>query len=232
MDSKHCPYCNSPVNSSLVSRLDVSKTGSVYSSHFMPLYSPIGSGSPQPPRDGYSLFHYNCPDCGKLSIRFKGKEDPFHGEERMIMPRSTAPIYPDYVPAAVRQDFSEAYETVEISPKASATLSRRCLQGMIRDVFGVSERTLYKEISAIQPRVSPLEWSAIDSLRKIGNIGAHMEADINTIIDVDPNEAETLVLFIEHLIHEWYIKRHADEELMRKITQINSNKQQQRNQPN
>ena len=31
-------------------------------------------------------------------------------------------------------------------------------------------------------------WQAIDAVRSIGNIGAHMEKDINLIVDVDPEE--------------------------------------------
>jgi hypothetical protein len=31
---------------------------------------------------------------------------------------------------------------------------------------------------------------AIDHVRKIGNIGAHMEADINVIVEVEPKEAQ------------------------------------------
>ena len=231
MDFKHCPYCNSPINTSLVTKIEISKEGSINTT---PLYSsfPGKHDMPTTARNGYEILHYVCPDCKKLSIRFIGQKDPFNGEKFFIMPRSSAPILPDYIPEAIRQDFKEAFEIAAISPKSSATLARRCLQGMIRDVFGISERTLYAEISAIQGQVSQREWSAIDSVRKIGNIGAHMEADINTIIDVDPSEAETLILFIDHLIQEWYIKRHDDEELMKRINDINSKKQQQRSQPN
>ena len=40
---------------------------------------------------------------------------------------------------------------------------------------------------------------AIDAVRKIGNIGAHMERDINLIVDIDPNEAAILIGLIELL---------------------------------
>lgn len=36
-------------------------------------------------------------------------------------------------------------------------------------------------------------------VREIGNIGAHMEADINVIIDVDPDEAQILIDLVELL---------------------------------
>jgi hypothetical protein len=78
---------------------------------------------------------------------------------------------------------------------------------MIRDFWGVKKGTLYEEINGIQEKVDPAVWAAIDAVRKIGNIGAHMEKDINLVIDVDPDEAQTLIQLIEVLFEEWYIAR-------------------------
>ena len=66
---------------------------------------------------------------------------------------------------------------------------------------------LVDEIDAIQPQVDPLTWDAIDALRKLGNIGAHMEKDISLIIDVDPDEAELLIGLVETLLRDWYVQR-------------------------
>ena len=43
------------------------------------------------------------------------------------------------------------------------------------------------------------QFAAIDSVRKIGNIGTHMESDINVniIIDIDSGEAKHLLKLIE-----------------------------------
>ena len=106
---------------------------------------------------------------------------------------------------------------VSLSPKASATLSRRCLQGMIRDFFGISLPTLKAEIDAINNKVDPLVWQAIEAVRKVGNIGAHMEKDINVIVDVEPNEAELLVGLIEFLIKDWYVARDNKTQHLNKI---------------
>lgn len=59
---------------------------------------------------------------------------------------------------------------------------------------------LVDEITALQSLVPPAQWKAIDSLRSVGNIGAHMESDVNVIIDVDPDEAQKLLKLIELLI--------------------------------
>ena len=45
-------------------------------------------------------------------------------------------------------------------------------------------------------------------MRKVGNIGAHMEKDINVIVPVDEGEAELLVQLVETLIEDCYVARH------------------------
>jgi hypothetical protein len=50
-----------------------------------------------------------------------------------LVPDSKAKVFPDYVPEAIRADYTEACRIVALSPKAAATLARRALQGMIRD---------------------------------------------------------------------------------------------------
>jgi hypothetical protein len=124
-----------------------------------------------------------------------------------LIPSSKAIPLPDYIPKAVRDDYEEACLISDLSPKASATLSRRCLQGMIRDFWSLSKPRLVEEIAAIKSKVDPDTWDAIEAVRKVGNIGAHMEADINVIVDVEPAEAVLLIGLIETLIKDWYIAR-------------------------
>ena len=69
---------------------------------------------------------------------------------KRIEPEFSYIHYPDYIPEQVRQDYEEACKIVSLSPKASATLSRRCLQGMIRDFHNVKKKNLVDEINAIQ----------------------------------------------------------------------------------
>jgi len=125
-----------------------------------------------------------------------------------LIPESGAKVLPDYIPKPILSDYLEACLIVDKSPKASATLARRCLQGMIRDFHKVSKGRLVDEIEAIREKIDPLTWEAIDAVRSIGNIGAHMEKDINLIVDVDEGEAQELVKLIELLIEDWYITRH------------------------
>ena len=65
-------------------------------------------------------------------------------------------------------------------------------------------------------------------LRKIGNIGAHMEKDVNLIIEIEPDEAKKLLRLIEMLIEKWYITRHEEEELLNEIVGIAKSKEDKR----
>lgn len=149
-------------------------------------------------------------------------------EKWTLVPRSKAKPFPSYIPDSIISDYKEACLIAEISPKASATLSRRCLQGIIRDFWDVTKSKLADAILEIKDKCDKLTWDAIVATKNIGNIGAHMEKDINLIIDVDPNEAELLTNLIEILLKEWYIGRHEKQKNLKKITEASKKKEEQK----
>lgn len=141
-------------------------------------------------------------------------------QEWDLIPSSRAQTFPEYVPQAVRGDYNEACLIAKLSPKASATLARRCLQGILRDFWSVKAGRLVDEIEQIKVKIDPLTWEAIEAVRKVGNIGAHMEKDINMIVDVEPQEAELLIGLIETLIKDWYIAREERKARLTSISQL------------
>lgn len=183
--------------------------------------------------DCISIDMYKCPKCENISVIAsslgKGFKKPFRV---LVNPTSSAKHFPEYIPKAIRDDYEEAYSIVNLSPKASATLSRRCLQGMIRDFWNIHKKRLIDEINELQSLIPATQWNAINALRKVGNIGAHMEQDVNTIVDVDSDEAEKLLKLIELLIDKWYIARHDEELLLSDITTIADNKMFQKKSSN
>lgn len=178
--------------------------------------------------DNIEMHFYYCPSCEKITITGKGTGSQFEDRLWSIFPDSLAKKFPDYVPTAIITDYDEACKIVNLSPKASATLSRRCIQGMIRDFWGVSKNSLLDEIKSIENKVDSDTREVLHALRQLGNIGAHPERDINLLVDIEPDEASQLILFIEYLIEEWYVKRHDRKSMLSRITGINSNKQDQR----
>jgi hypothetical protein len=147
-----------------------------------------------------------------------------------LIPESNAKPLPDYIPAAIVADYREACLIRDKSPKASATLARRCLQGMIRDFWKVRKRTLAKEVESLKGRVDPEVWKAIEAVRKVGNIGAHMEKDINVIVDVEPEEAGLLIALMEQLVDDWYVRRHTHAQNLQSVTSLAATKEAQRRQ--
>ena len=148
-----------------------------------------------------------------------------------LIPPSQAKPFPSYVPEPILDDYREACLIRDLSPKASATLSRRCLQGMIRDFWGIRKSRLVDEIDALKDKVEPLTWKAIDAVRHVGNIGAHMEKDINVIVDVDPEEAAKLIGLIELLIRDWYVARKERENRLAEIIEMGKAKKEAKQTP-
>lgn len=174
------------------------------------------------------VVFYKCPNCNSYTIAAKGIGKSVDDFDTVIRPYSLAKKYPSFVPQQIRTDYEEACAVLKFSPKASATLSRRCLQGMIRDFWKITKSNLYEEITALKDQVQPDLWQALNDLRQLGNIGAHMEKDTSLIIDIDPGEAELLIQLIELLVKEWYINRQERSRLFGDIFKVNTEKQAQR----
>ena len=173
---------------------------------------------------------FKCPNCKKETVFAKGVNGYIKNKTVRIYPESSAIQFPEFVPVAIRSDYEEACAIRDKSPKAAATLARRCLQGMIRDFWGITEKRLIDEINALKGKVPAAQWAAIDAVRKVGNIGAHMERDVNVIVDVEPEEADKLLQLIELLIDKWYIAREDEKRLYEQITGISDDKTAARSQ--
>lgn len=177
---------------------------------------------------GWDIEMMRCPSCSKICSIAVGVGDEIKGKRVMIFPESSAIQFPEYVPESIRVDYEEACSILDKSPKAASTLARRCLQGMIHDFWKIHGKNLNAEITQLKDHVPAAQWDAIDAVRSVGNIGAHMEQDVNLIIDISVEEASKLLKLIEHLISKWYIDRHESEELYRDVTSIGAEKQDAR----
>jgi len=100
---------------------------------------------------------------------------------------------------------------------------------MIRDFFAVpKQRNLKVEIDQIADKVDPTIFDAINAVRSMGNIGAHMESEIDVIVDVDPEEAGLLIGLIEQLLEDWYVARYERAERVRKVKDLAAKKEEAR----
>jgi uncharacterized protein DUF4145 len=186
--------------------------------------------------DGNGVFG-NRPQRGRIElyagqvregVGFVLKQPMVKYKDWSLVPESTAKVFPTYVPKQILQDYGEACRIANLSPKAAATLARRCLQGMIREFWKIRKRNLKLEIEALKGKLDPTLWRAVDAIRSIGNIGAHMEKNVDLIVDVDPDEAHQLIRLIELLIREWYIRKHERESAVDAVVKTAELKKQAR----
>jgi len=109
-----------------------------------------------------------------------------------------------------RSLYEEAATVLSDSPRASAVLSRRCLQKMLRDVLHAPAGDLRSEIdwTLNNGNLPPYVTESLHDLRKIGNSGAHPNKSPITgdDLDVEKGEAEwtldTLDALFGHLFVE------------------------------
>lgn len=218
-----CPYCNQyftieeDVNHSMLQ---------VYLNHAVGLASDMTVfSSPL-----FELHTYRCPnnDCRRGTFILKGDVGAdFSGIKRQLLPEYNRVQPPACVPPHIQKDYLEASSISELSPKASATLSRRCLQSMIRDFWGIKRANLHQEIEALRSNVDDEVVEALLAVKSIGNIGAHPDqySSINEILDVEIDEASYLLDMIEFLIDDWYVAKDKKKGLFAHLREAKESKE-------
>jgi len=108
------------------------------------------------------------------------------------------------------EDYGEACLVLRDSPKASAALSRRCLQAVLREKAGIKSGSLASEIEALlDSRSLPLHLAdAVDAVRNIGNFAAHPIKSKSTgeIVPVELGEAEWTLDVLEGLFDHYFVQ--------------------------
>lgn len=123
---------------------------------------------------------------------------------------SLRPPCPQEVPNELADDYKEACLVLTDSPKASAALSRRCLQNLLRDAAKVKHGDLANEIQQVLESNSLPTYiaEAIDAVRNIGNFAAHPMKSRTTgdIVPVEPEEASWNLDVLETLFDFYYVQ--------------------------
>ncbi len=159
----------------------------------------------------WSTGHVICPSCNKIIIYLLKSAGWYSHLERLVYPKtvSRASISPQ-VPELYANDYREANMVLSDSPKASAALSRRCLQNLLREKASIKESNLDDEIQdVIDSKQLPSHLSeALDAIRVTGNFAAHPTKSTNPglIVDVEPGEAEGQLDMIEGLFEYYFVQ--------------------------
>jgi hypothetical protein len=122
---------------------------------------------------------------------------------------SRSPV-PLEVPAEFVTDYREACLVLMDSEKASAALSRRCLQYLLREKAGIKKGDLANEIQQVlDSKQLPGHLAEdLDAVRNIGNFAAHPMKSTHTgeIVDVEPQEAEWSLNLLEGLFDFYFVQ--------------------------
>jgi hypothetical protein len=144
------------------------------------------------------------------------------GGNQSLVPRHVFRVYPWNtfrkpipleVPSQIKEDYEEACKVLPISSKASAALSRRCLQAILREP-GYSQRDLVQQIDALlnEPDAAKATPTAlretVDVIRNFGNFSAHHINKQTTlqVIPVEPGEAEWCLDILDEMFDHYYVK--------------------------
>lgn len=169
----------------------------------------------------WRIQYLNCPECNKPVMRY-GHVMPQGHNLPAADPKSWTQFHPvgstrppvaKEVPDDVAADYTEAANVLSISPKASAALSRRCLQSILW-AAGYAQKDLSKQIDAVLVEIDTTKalpsstHTIVDVVRNFGNFSAHKITDQTTlqIIDVEPHEAEFCLDVLDALFDHYYIK--------------------------
>ena len=142
-----------------------------------------------------------------MSFQFTGKESDNHPQ--LIYPRNVnRPPVPKEVPGHIAQDYNEAALVIDLSPNASAALSRRCLQTVLIEAGQAKERDLAKQIDEVSEDLPGYLSDSLHAVRQIGNFAAHTQKSQITgaILDVEAGEAEWNLDVLDELFDHFYVK--------------------------
>jgi hypothetical protein len=172
--------------------------------------------------DGWAISRFDCPACKRMNLYLVNAElnitSP--GGRYVVSNRfSTVPIRPKgsnrppcppEVPDPLVEDYAEACLVLPDSPKASAALSRRCLQNLLREAAKVKPTNLANEIQQVidSGNLPSHLVKVVDAVRQIGNFAAHPIKSQRTseIVPVEPAEAEWNLDVLEALFDFYYVQ--------------------------
>ena len=159
---------------------------------------------------GWDYSNAECSNCDQLTIKLENPQ----GTSWTVHPRGSnrGPV-PHQVPANIAEDYAEACNVLPISAKASAALSRRCLQNILRS-HGYKGRDLATEIDLLlnesdaSKAVPQTLRVTIDGIRNFGNFSAHPITDVTglQIINVEEHEAEWCLEILEEAFQHFYVR--------------------------
>ena len=153
-----------------------------------------------------------CPACGQLIFRVDrcSLSTLSVFESITAYPKGTSRPVPPEVEGKFESDFREACLVIGASKKASAALSRRCLQNLLREKAETKAKDLAPQIQEVldSGKLPSHLADRIDGVRVIGNFATHPIKSTHTgeVIEVELGEAEWLLDTLEGCFDFYFVQ--------------------------
>lgn len=153
-----------------------------------------------------------CPSCNLIIVWISITKNigGAGSEEFLVWPFLGQRKAPPDVPSHIAKDYVSASRLVNVEPNASAALSRRCLQELLREVAGTTKRDLADQIQEVlDSGTLPSQLADnLDAVRNIGNFAAHLSKSQATgsIVETESEEAEWNLEVLEGLFDFYYVQ--------------------------
>jgi len=167
----------------------------------------------------YTFLHMVCPACNESIVKMDWKTDTdrlnfLEPLDENIGWRYVIPINSirfklnNEIPLKYQKMFREASCILEDSPAASAAISRKCLQELLKDYEKTSSDTLHFQIEEVlkKTHLDPSLSNLLYLLKNTGNAGAHLKLKITgQILEVDKKDAESSLKIVFQLFNFYII---------------------------
>jgi hypothetical protein len=183
------------------------------------IFEALTKSQPFATQDGQSWTTSSqiCPECKKPIVYLEANRQISQGVLSKTTPRfmaypqntSSRPLPPE-VPEPYRSDFQEAVAVLPLSAKASAALSRRLLQAVLREKGSTTSRDLRDQIEEViaSGKLPSHITDGLHAVRNIGNFAAHeIKSNVTgAIVDVETGEAEWNLDVLESLFDFYFVE--------------------------
>jgi len=181
---------------------------------------------------GYNVISGFCPDCDNFIVIVEhGKKfEESQNDEEAYEIDSSETVYPKFIAGRILEEgiperyvheFREAEQVLEVSPKASATLSRYLLQMVLHEELSIKKKNLEEELNELERQqiVSTKLVKMLQVFRKVANFGAHPKKSTNSneILEVAKGEAEIMLDLLEELFDCVFVKPKQQEQFLAEV---------------
>jgi hypothetical protein len=190
--SRECPHCATAVNESSATTIIQKQEKGHY------------------PQHRWHDMSMLCPQCGEIIVSLLRLSPQGLSNTFLVWPRDVSRPVAEEVDERYRRDFKEAEAVLPQSAKASAALSRRMLQDILREKAKVTESNLNNEIQEVMDSGKVPSWLAdnLDAVRVVGNFAAHPIKSTHSgeVVEVERGEAEFLLEVLEGLFDFYFVQ--------------------------